>query len=307
MKPKLSFIAAMLTALTVTGLQSANAQNIFPDSGKVGIGTKTPGVQLDVNATASGQLARFNGSSSLMFMGLYEGGVYRGYIGSYAGNNEDVDFGTGGGTTGKVHLTIKASPKLTIDNTGRVGIGTVNPGTRLNVVGGNWDVTNTEGDLRIGNTTYRMKLGVATGGAGAGDVRMRAAGGTNRLMLGGGTADVLTVVGTGRVGINTITPQYALSVNGTIQAKEVRVETGWADYVFNNDYQLKSIDELEQYISINKHLPGVAPAAEVEKEGLKVGEMNKAMMEKIEELTLYIIQLSKENKQLKSEIDALKQ
>jgi len=113
-------------------------------------------------------------------------------------------------------------------------------------------------------------------------------------------------LGNGNVGIGVETPVYKLEVCGTIRAKEVRVETGWCDYVFEKNYKLKSIDELEQYINDNKHLPGVAPASEVEKDGLKVAEMNKAMMEKIEELTLYVIQLSKDNKKLQDEIDALK-
>src|SRR4030095_3077391 len=113
MKTKLAFVAVFITASAA--LQYANAQNIFPDSGRVGIGTKTPTAQLDVTSTAAGQLARFTGSS-YMYMSLTESGAYRGYIGSYAGNAEDVDFGTGSGTTGKLHLTIGASPRLTIDN-----------------------------------------------------------------------------------------------------------------------------------------------------------------------------------------------
>ena len=113
-------------------------------------------------------------------------------------------------------------------------------------------------------------------------------------------------LGSGNVGIGVASPLYKLDVCGTIRSKEVRVETGWCDYVFEKDYKLRSIEELEKYIVQNKHLPGIVPAAEVEKEGMKVGEMNKAMIEKIEELTLYVIQLSKENKKLKEQIDALK-
>ena len=110
----------------------------------------------------------------------------------------------------------------------------------------------------------------------------------------------------GNVGIGVTSPVYRLEVCGTIRAKEVRVETGWCDYVFEKDYKLRTVDELDKYINENKHLPGIASANEVETEGLNVGEMNKAMMEKIEELTLYIIQLSKDNKRLQEEIDALK-
>ncbi len=112
----------------------------------------------------------------------------------------------------------------------------------------------------------------------------------------------ITISGTNNnVGIGTYpTNAYKLSVNGTARTKEVIVETGWADYVFDKSYQLKSIDEMERFIKENKHLPNVPSATEIEKNGLKVGETNKAMMEKIEELALYIIQLKKEIDSLKS-------
>ena len=86
--------------------------------------------------------------------------------------------------------------------------------------------------------------------------------------------------------------RFALKPDGTV--------------VFEKDYKLRTVDELDKYINENKHLPGIASAKEVETEGLKVGEMNKAMMEKIEELTLYVIQLSKDNKRLQEKVDALK-
>jgi len=124
--------------------------------------------------------------------------------------------------------------------------------------------------------------------------------------LGAGTSRMSINLSNGNVGIGVVSPVYKLEVCGTIRAKEVRVETGWCDYVFEKDYKLRTVDELDKYISENKHLPGIASANEVETEGLNVGEMNKAMMEKIEELTLYVIQLSKDNKRLQEEIDALK-
>jgi hypothetical protein len=124
--------------------------------------------------------------------------------------------------------------------------------------------------------------------------------------LGAGTSRMSINLSNGNVGIGVASPVYKLEVCATIRAKEVRVETGWCDYVFEKDYKLRTVDELDKYINENKHLPGVASANEVETEGLNVGEMNKAMMEKIEELTLYVIQLSKDNKKLQEQIDALK-
>lgn len=72
-----------------------------------------------------------------------------------------------------------------------------------------------------------------------------------------------------------------------------------ADYVFENDYKLKSLEDVEAFIKKNKHLPGVLGKAEVDAKGFQVGEMTKKVLEKVEELTLYLIELKKENEQLK--------
>ncbi|NET24634.1 hypothetical protein [Okeania sp. SIO1I7] len=86
----------------------------------------------------------------------------------------------------------------------------------LTVSGGNWDLTTTEGDLKIGGATHRLKIGVAIDGDGAGDVRIRAQGGTNRLMLGSNTTEVLTVQN-GNVGIGTLNPTAILDVAGALK------------------------------------------------------------------------------------------
>jgi len=105
--------------------------------------------------------------------------------------------------------------------------------------------------------------------------------------------DILSLTGDGKVGIGTTTPAHRLSVNGTIQSKEVIVETGWADYVFHKEYKLPSFLEVEKFIQQNNHLPNIPSAKEVEEKGLHLGDMQKRMMEKIEELTLYILMLEK--------------
>ena len=88
---------------------------------------------------------------------------------------------------------------------------------------------------------------------------------------------------------------YKLRVYGKIISEEVRVQlkTAWPDYVFGKNYKLRSLPEIEKYIAENNHLPNIPAAAEVEKSGIALGEMQSKMMEKIEELTLYIIELNK--------------
>lgn len=110
-----------------------------------------------------------------------------------------------------------------------------------------------------------------------------------------------------RIGSTTGATGYLLSVSGKIMCTELRVQntSAWPDYVFADDYNLKSIDELEQHIKSEKHLPGVPSACEVEENGIAVGEMQKVMMEKIEELTLYIIELKKENEKLNNRVQSL--
>lgn len=105
-----------------------------------------------VQPTSSGGSGLQGAAANGLWWGIYEGGLYRGYIGSYAGNNEDVDFGTGyGNSTGSTHLTIASVPKLTVDPSGDVGIGTTTPNYRLQVDG----ITGTFNDsgIRIQNAT----------------------------------------------------------------------------------------------------------------------------------------------------------
>lgn len=98
----------------------------------------------------------------------------------------------------------------------------------------------------------------------------------------------------GNVGIGTLKPAEKLSVNGNIRSKEVKVEAvNWPDYVFEEDYKIKSLEDLEKYIKTNKHLPEVPSAKEISVNGLELGEMNKALMKKVEELTLYLIEQNK--------------
>lgn len=247
--------------------------------GNVGIGALNPGYLLDV---AGRMRIRSGGSSSGTWLMNVANTVDAAFIGMQSDNAVGI-YGAGGLGFGFV---------MNINN-GNVGIGNTAPGAKLHLNVNGFDayqglaITN----VNSGGKTLTINQGTL--------------GKLNFTQP--GIVDLMTMdFTTQRIGIGTTSPGYKLDVCGTIRAKEIRVESGWCDYVFEKNYKLRSIDELEQFVSKNKHLPGIVPAAEVEKEGLKVAEMSKAMMEKIEELTLYVIQLSGENKKLQAEIDLLK-
>jgi hypothetical protein len=111
----------------------------------------------------------------------------------------------------------------------------------------------------------------------------------------------LSINSSGYVGIGTVTPKERLSVNGNIRSKEVKVETtNWPDYVFEEGYNVGTLKELESYIKTNKHLPEVPNAKEAEQNGIALGEMNKILLKKVEELTLHLIDKENEIKEVKA-------
>jgi hypothetical protein len=118
---------------------------------------------------------------------------------------------------------------------------------------------------------------------------------------------------TGNVGIGTSTPgNYKLNVSGKIRANEVVVNTTGADFVFDRDYKLPGLSDVDSFIKKNKHLPGIASAAEMKENGMNVSEAQTRLLQKVEELTLYIIQqdkklseVDKSNARLEKEIQAL--
>ncbi|WP_422080554.1 hypothetical protein [Ulvibacterium sp.] len=104
---------------------------------------------------------------------------------------------------------------------------------------------------------------------------------------------------TGNVGIGTMDPDmYKLAVKGKIRAEEIKVETGWADYVFTEGYDLPTLEEVEKHIQEKGHLINIPSASEVEANGIELGNMDRLLLEKIEELTLYILQQERQQKRL---------
>jgi len=120
---------------------------------------------------------------------------------------------------------------------------------------------------------------------------------------------VMITDASGNIGLNTANPDanYKLSVNGAIRAKEIKVEAGWADYVFDQDYPLMPLREIADYIYANHHLPGVPAAAIIKKNGVNVGETEAVLLKKVEELTLYLIEKDKQLQLQEERLKALEQ
>jgi hypothetical protein len=127
------------------------------------------------------------------------------------------------------------------------------------------------------------------------------------LKTGGGNQPL--ILDAARVGIGTANPDAKLAVNGTIHSKEVKVDLegwSWPDYVFKKEYKLPTLVEVEKHINEKGHLENIPNVDEVQKNGINLGEMNAKLLQKIEELTLYTIQQSKEIQSLKEENKSFK-
>ncbi len=107
----------------------------------------------------------------------------------------------------------------------------------------------------------------------------------------------------GNIGIGITSPQHKLDVLGTIWAREIKVDLNGADFVFEKDYQLMPLNELEQFVKEQKHLPEIASAKEMEENGTDLGNLNSKLLQKVEELTLYVIEQNKKIQALEEKIE----
>ncbi|WP_461639583.1 hypothetical protein [Labilibaculum euxinus] len=190
-------------------------------------------------------------------------------------------------------------------NGGNVGIGTSSPNAKLEVIG---DGINASRISLSGNINDRINdspwygIGYSNFTSLSYEKTKRTVqlAGYYGLML-KTSEGVLAMHQNGNIGIGTCTPAYKLDVLGTIRARELKVDMQGADFVFEKDYQLRTIEEVEEFVSVNKHLPEIAPAKEMQENGVNQSEMNQKLLQKLEELTLYVIELKKEN-DLQSEV-----
>ncbi|MCC9074317.1 hypothetical protein LNQ49_22240 [Flavobacterium sp. F-65] len=123
------------------------------------------------------------------------------------------------------------------------------------------------------------------------------------IILGTGGGNQPLILDAARVGIGTANPDAKLAVNGTIHSQEVKVDMlGWSDFVFKKEYNLPTLAEVEKHIKENGHLENIPNEEEVLKNGINLGEMNAKLLQKIEELTLYMIEMKKENFEMKKRL-----
>ncbi|WP_422082352.1 hypothetical protein [Ulvibacterium sp.] len=196
--------------------------------------------------------------------------------------------------------------RMRISSNGNVGIGTgtVSPLAPLSVKSNSVSSTNS-GLLLEANNSNNALVKIAEKSTNGARLHMYEEGIEKIAFYTDGTSNHISA---GNVGIGTTAPDEKLTVKGRIHAEEVKVDLSvpGPDYVFKEGYDLKSLEEVQQHIQEKGHLPNIPSAQEMEKNGVELGLMNMKLLEKIEELTLYMIEVNKQVKQLKRENSELK-
>jgi len=291
-------------------------------NGNLGIGTTTPKEKLEVNGNIRGNEA--HGALSIktdfgyIMMGpvnsswahfitdmpkfIFNKPIYAatGEISSYQGINLSLQ------TYGQTRMTI-------LNNNGNVGIGTITPQAPLHVKAsipaGSFRISPSADNAESSMGFFSDAAGISTSTAWV--MGNSCWGNTGKFIIGNQTAGgpIFSVQQDGNVGIGIgkANAVYKLEVKGTIHANEVIVDMNvpFADYVFNSNYKLMPLDQVEQYVNTNNHLPEMPSAAEVSKNGVKMGELQNKLLQKVEELTLYMIDQQKTINEQSAKIEEL--
>ncbi|UII75897.1 hypothetical protein LV716_16780 [Flagellimonas sp. HMM57] len=266
---KAAFLATILVQFGISAQWTDNGTSLTTID-NVGIGIDNPSRKLQINAsysTAQIQLNRTGSNLGKVDFGVDGNGLHF-WLGGYdAFGNEEFFLGMNGD----------------------IGIGTNNPSQKLQIDA--LDRTVQVQLNRVGNNPGKVDYGVDANGL--------------RFWIGGydGFGNEEFFLGmNGDVGIGTNSPDAKLAVNGNIHTKEVKVDlVGWPDYVFEKEYNLPTLEEVEAHITEKGHLQDIPSAKEVEENGIKLGEMDAKLLQKIEELMLYTIQQQKEIEKLKKQ------
>ncbi|MES2512656.1 MAG: hypothetical protein V4580_00875 [Bacteroidota bacterium] len=283
-------------------------------TGSVGIGTATPDKWFTVvSPTANTQVAKFADDARYIGLGRDEVAAF-----DLSGNSANLYLGGGG--------------KITILSTGEVGIGTGAPYKKLSV-NGDASFINTNGTSSfeiLGNGQIPNRRGISIDGDPSGKFNFYIHGWQTNAGFyfkeGNGNSTLLAIdaSGSSTFSVAPISPSVArdaivvndastsvtnfkVKTDGKVYAREVNVQlTTFPDYVFNKDYKLAPLNEVESYINTNKHLKGFEAAGVYETNGMNMGEVVRLQQEKIEELTLYLIEQQKQLEELKQEMKSLK-
>ncbi len=309
--------------------------NSFFNGGNVGIGTTNPISKLQVNGdfylysndaydTGWGK-THFYWRRHSLIMGTPKG--------TYAHNT--IELKPGGSTRGELVSTLELYQALgesnqqkrisitssktnpTYFNAGNVGIGTVNPKEKLEVKGKIY-LNSGPDDDGIYWARHNMTMGTIPGSYNHNNFKLKPGGASQGVLqsvfqmykAASESRHVEKIrihtygnsfFNGGNVGIGTKTPDAKLTVKGKIHAEEVKIDLSVPapDYVFKKEYDLLTIDEVQQHIEQKGHLPNIPSAKVMETEGVDLGAMNMKLLEKVEELTLYTIQQQKEIEELK--------
>ncbi|WP_305983133.1 hypothetical protein [Roseivirga thermotolerans] len=315
----------VLIFLLTFGAFSLDAQwtdsgNNLTTSDNVGIGTANPLSKLQVNS--------YTGSGTAYSLGSITSFANSGNIGLYLGvANENIGGRGWGfsvrsvGVNSSLDIIEKGldGTRISIASGGLVGIGTTAPSKKLDIYNAIAEesfrlTTGTDGRvLTMRGETINFNR--------AGSNYIAASHASGELVFSTGGSNIydsqirMRIKADGSVGIGTgSTGTHRLAVDGSIGARKVKVEaTGWSDFVFENDYYLRPLKEVELFISHHKHLPEIPSAEEVKLNGIDLGEMDSKLLQKIEELTLYLIEQNKQNQaqqvrieKLEKELEALK-